>query len=182
MTERDLEVTRKFLTKAVPVLGQVRSVLALSPDHRQYQLLRETFPDAQIVSLTQEAYDIDDGPAPGGLYDVAFLGNVFMYCKKPTVWFRNLLESSRVLLVQDLIRAWRGGDMELGQDGDSLRFSFSSMGELARVPETFDVDDPKNGVKTIALSVYSEPTAHPPERSCMKFVALFERAQGDQDA
>jgi len=97
----------------------------LSPNEEQYQLIKKIFPNANIRVYTIKSWNLDKPNKRH--YDLICAMNVFHYSKQPLLWFDNVLNSCRYFWLQDLINRYRSTKegLQLGNDGDSMRYSFS---------------------------------------------------------
>lgn len=114
-----------------------RRIALLSSNDFEVSQVKLLFPGATVLNLSRESWDLNE-PAPEQ-YDLVVACNVFMYSPNPELWFRNVLSSCKHFWLLDNIRALRMQDSELGDDGDSARFYFTS-GEQPRIREAFCLD------------------------------------------
>ena len=104
----------------------IKEITLLSPNEEQYQLIKKIFSKANITVYTIKSWKLDYPNKRH--YDLICAMNVFMYSKRPILWFENVLNYCRYFWLQDLINRYRnkeGQPIQLGNDGDSMRYSFS---------------------------------------------------------
>lgn len=174
MTDKDLETIKRFLVKNRK--SGIKSILLISPDKRQIDMVSTLFDSAEITVSNIGDYDIMSGPHKNH-YDIIFLENVLMYLEDPETGLNNLLASCNELWVQDLIRGRRMSDAELGDDGDRSRFSFSKFGEDARI-KSLDISSLER-VEVIDVMFYSDNG--PPGYDCRKFIASLKQKERQID-
>lgn len=100
----------------------IRNVIMLSPNDRQYRLIRDAFSDSMIYSLKKESWDLN--VITNHAANLIIACNVFHYSPNPGLWFENVFAACKYFLIQDLISRRRGGDRELGDDGDAMRYGW----------------------------------------------------------
>lgn len=110
------------------------SIMGCSLDARQIEILRLL---KDPVNINRQDWDLNK---PGTrTADIIVLCNVFHYSPDPALWFKNVLACCKELWITDIICRRRGGNSELGADGDAVRYS---LGGVA-IPEAkiFYLDD-----------------------------------------
>jgi hypothetical protein len=118
----------------------VRSILLLSPNRRQYALFRRRFPGAEILCADRHSWDLSRKQR--WCFDLIFAGNVMMYSPSPSIWFENILACARQFLVQDVINRRRANAAPyLGSDHDAMRFQFRQRGVISEFPRAFDLEN-----------------------------------------
>jgi len=89
------------------------------------------------------------------------------YSPVPNVWLDNLLNSCRLLVIQDLIDRRRGGRLgQLADDGDTMRYSFVTNGVHSSYECAYDLS--QHADKLRYLDVYST------RDSARHFCAVFQ--------
>lgn len=101
------------------------------------RVFNEIFKNKKIYLLSKKNWDLNDKiPVK---FDLLIVNNVFMYSNNPELWFGNVFNSCKFLIVQDLINRKRGGEdndytnqfhktVDDGdEDEDSMRYSFSHL-------------------------------------------------------
>ena len=143
MKEQDLQKLREVFPKWGK--GITGTVGVVCPSQQEIDLVKRAVPDASVIWITRNgvstpvpSWDITKGPYPKSL-DVAVLCNVMMYISDPETAFRNLLSSCRWLWVQDLVRGRRSSSQYFGEDGDCMRYEYSSL-EKSDAPQKFDMN------------------------------------------
>ena len=109
-------------------------ICLLSPNKKQYQLLRELFPKSNISVCTVRDWNLNEKSKRK--YDLVCAMNIFHYSKQPLLWFNNVLDACKYFWLQDLViryRSEKGPPFQLGNDGDSIRYCF-----LPEVKSTFE--------------------------------------------
>ena len=111
----------------------LKEICLLSPNKKQYQLIKGLFPKSNISVCTVRNWNLSKKNKRK--YDLVCAMNIFHYSKQPLLWFNNVLNSCRYFWLQDLIiryRSEKGMPFQLGNDGDSMRYCF-----LPEVKSTF---------------------------------------------
>lgn len=117
------------------------SLLLISPDRDDLQFARSRFPRARIFASFRWNWDLNR-PCPFGAdrFDLCLVSNVFHYSPDPALWYENLLATTRVALIQDLIWRKRSDSPPfLGPDGDAIRYEFNERGVHSAAERTFDL-------------------------------------------
>ena len=98
-------------------------ILLLSPNEKQYILIKKLFPNSNIYINTINDWNLYEKIE--NKYDLICAMNVFHYSKNPACWFENVFNSCRCFWIQDLInryRSSRGYPYQLGSNNDSMRY------------------------------------------------------------
>jgi len=104
MTKTDLIKLEEALVmvKEMGIVKPRAKVGIHSPWIEQYFAMKKAFGDVVEV-MTKDVWDIEDRKLTMA-YDLLVFCNVFMYTDQPAVAFANVLESCKLLLVQDIIK------------------------------------------------------------------------------
>lgn len=170
MCEEDIPALERLIQKNIPLLGDVRQALVLSPCGQEQAMLSRLFPGAQVSTRSREQWDLMQESTEDVRWDLAVACNTFMYSTDPSRWLENLATWCRYLAIQDNARSRRMPDRYCGWgpggDGDCSRFSVSTHGVL--------------GMTDPGLSVYDfSRCAHPvvdgaPYLGGMKFAVILK--------
>ena len=135
MRPNDRAMISRVWPKWISRIGHVHDIILHAPDVDEFVMFR----GMGTIRVTQiEDWNIDKQRCPYPS-DVIVMSNVFMYSSDPHAWFENVLSSCKHLFLLDHIRSQRGADVELGSDGDAMRFSHTGKNEFARMQGAFDL-------------------------------------------
>lgn len=102
----------------------VKNILSCSANFRQLDLLARLYPNSSIIPTAKEHnWNLYD-PCPYKNVDLIVACNVFHYLANPAKAFENIFAASRFFWMQDLQQRMRGGDWELGEGGDCMRYIY----------------------------------------------------------
>lgn len=128
MTKTDLIKLEEALVmvKEMGIVKPRAKVGIHSPWIEQYFAMKKAFGDVVEV-MTKDVWDIEDRKLTMA-YDLLVFCNVFMYIDRPAVAFANVLDSCKLLLIQDIIKRDRGANI-FGSDGDCMRYEYREWDE-----------------------------------------------------
>lgn len=154
-------------------MGCPRSVHIISGTSLEVDLVRGMW-GIQPTVTTKDEWDLNSPPPPNVSADLIILCNVMMYSPDPARWLKNLGLAAPLILVQDSVRARRGGTTELGHgdvDGDSMRYGISHLGvEAVTDPGSPTFDFSTSGHAIVDLELYRST---PPDSDWTKVVVLL---------
>ena len=149
-----------------------RCILLLSPNRRQYALLRRRFPSAKILCADKHSWDLSRKEK--WWFDLIFAGNVMMYSPNPFVWFDNILACGHRFLVQDVIDRRRSKfPPYLGSDHDAMRFQFRERGVISEFPHAFDLEN--------VPAICEDFTPYDSGDGALHFIARFRNDTGPEN-
>lgn len=137
MTAEDLKKYKQIFPYWKDRVGRCKKILLLSPNIQQVLLMRRLFFFSSITIWSQKRYDLNY-PMPDS-FDLIAAFNIFHYSDNPTLWFDHILPKCKFFLLQDLINRQRQKLYEFDDDGDSMRYSFSSKGVISKYSGSFDL-------------------------------------------
>lgn len=136
MRTEDLNAIKNLLDRNGNTLSGLTRALVSCPHPSEVFFLQEVFQTVEVTDIPH--WDFYNPSPDGQSWDLIQVANAFLYSKKPDVWFKNILQSCRFLLIQDAISGRRGSTNDyFGDDGDSTRFSFSAFPSPCHI--TFDM-------------------------------------------
>lgn len=124
------------LTAILAVMQRMKrpkSVHIVAGSSQEVELIRGAW-GVEPTATSESEWDLNAPPPPHVSADLIVLCNVMMYSEDPALWLKNASLAAPLVLVQDCVRAKRGGNTELGHgdvDGDSMRYSVSHFGITA---------------------------------------------------
>ena len=160
------------LLQVAGMLSEIRSssiqtILLISPNRQQYDLFRERYSDSRICCADKYSWNLSD--KKGWRFDLIFAGNVMMYSPTPALWFENILQCSRLFLVQDLVNRRRSNiPPYLGSDGDAVRYQYRERGVVSEFPNAYDLGALGDRCEAV--------TAYGVGKNALHFAALFRGA------
>jgi hypothetical protein len=154
-------------------ISSINKIVLLSPAEGEILVAKKHFKGAQIICSNKNEWNLNN-KCPYKNVDLVFACNVFMYCNSsPQIWLDNILNSSKLLVMQDLIRGWRMKDAELGDDGDSSRFCYGDKYK-ARIKGAFDLKQWDNKSIDVMFYEYVQPYSHLTETN-LSFIGCFKQ-------
>lgn len=149
MKEDDLKAVTDCLDLWKDDLGKVEKICLLSPSQEERVLVRALFTKASIKEIGITTCDLNSEKSLGEKFDLVIACNVFMCSQDVKSWIACIMSSARVLVIQDLIRAWRNNREELSAEtGDINRFCYLPD-ESARVQNAFDLKQLNDSLKHV---------------------------------
>lgn len=143
------------------------SALICSPNYLQEDLVSRLC-TGPIKVLQQEDWNLEK-PCPFPNSQVVVACNVFHYSAQPVLWFQNVLASCQYFWLQDLFSRPRGGNGELGADGDKLRFAYGGV-RTASIAYRYDLAE--LGDRLLDFHLY-DAGSFAERRAMINFVALI---------
>lgn len=148
-----------------------KSICLLSPWEAQYDVVRATFLEAEIVSLSKAEWDLRESHSES--YDLICAMNVFQYAKDPATWFSNVFKSCKYFWIQDLVNRARGSEGHLCEtDGDAMRYCYRPE-VLSDFGQAFDLS--ALGDRVLDFVFYEAE----PNLCCFNTVHFLARLRGD---
>lgn len=168
MKPEDIKHVEKLMDETSIGLESNGKVLLFCPSSEEIELATRKLSGCEITVLDRSSWDLmNEPPEHFPVFDMVLMCNVFMYSQDPVRWLSNISKKCKWLLIQDIIRAKRMPDAELGSDGDSSRYGFPTYGEIPRI-DYFNLED----YDVMDVIFYSDGDG-PGGADCRKFVALI---------
>lgn len=153
------------------------SVLLLSPSDDDIEFLRRQFPAARLLVATRGTWDLAEPFPADGRVDLVVASNVFHYSPHPERWFSHVLAMTRYFIVQDLISRRRSSAPDgLCDDGDRMRYSFTSRGVRSEFACAYDLSGHEASVRVFmpfdgGRNEHHAPPLAPPLHYCALFAS-----------
>lgn len=149
------------------------SVHIIGSSSQEIELVRGLWGINPTTSAEND-WDLKNSPPDNVSADLILLCNVMMYSDYPALWLRNASKAAPLILVQDCVRAKRGGNTELGHgdvDGDSMRYGASHLCiEAVTDPGAPTFDFSTAGYRFVDHELYR---SSPPDNDWTKIVVLL---------
>ena len=129
MKDADSSSIRIMWPKWKEKIENINKILLHSPCDFEIKYLNELFPNSSITKCSRGDWDFDDEGTLGN-FDLIITSGIFMYSTQPKIWLNNILNRCKYLWAEDIVRCYRGGNQEYGDD--CCRTQYSSKGVLAR--------------------------------------------------
>jgi hypothetical protein len=160
------------------------TLLLLSPSDDDVDFLRARFPKARLLVATRGTWDLNRPfPVPGRV-DLVVASNVFHYCPDPERWFSNVLGMTRYFIVQDLVSRRRSTAPDgLCDDGDRMRYSYSSEGVRSDFAGAYDLSAQARHIRTFLRFDGGRNEHHaPPLPAPVHYCALLASPRASEPA
>jgi len=126
-----------------------RTLLLLSPSDEDIDFLHAQFPRARLLVATRGTWDLNRPFPARGRVDLVVASNVFHYSPEPERWFENVLGMTRYFIIQDLVSRTRSTAPDgLCDDGDRMRYSYSSAGVKSDFAAAYDLSAQAEHIQT----------------------------------
>jgi hypothetical protein len=171
MTSNDLKCMMEFVADGSEVTKNLKACL-LSPTQAnigmtcgtsEWGYFHNLFHDVTV--LTEHDWDLNH--ERDYKFDIIVANNILMYSKTPKLWFDNIMNSCKMLLIQDIMKRQRSSNSEYGNDGDSTRYS---IGKYSYFNDTLNISQLK--YRIIRSCIYNG-NASEYEQSPRHFISLI---------
>ncbi|MEO8900076.1 MAG: hypothetical protein ABI488_00725 [Polyangiaceae bacterium] len=121
---------------------EVQDVLLVSPFLDDVALVRRHLPRARILVATVKTWDLNLAFPLNGKVDAVISSNVFHYSPDPSLWFKNVLNMTEFLVMEDLIsrrRSTRPDGLCMDGERDATRYCYAAKGVKSDFPNAYDL-------------------------------------------
>ena len=147
----DLEQYKIFWTKFLKEYGRDIKTVAIHSAAEERVIFDEIFKEKNIYNLNKKNWNLNEEITV--TFDLIIFNNIIMYSKNPERWLKNIFNSCKFVIIQDLIDRKRNDDDEgmrsqlsLADSGDSMRYSFSHLNQISQSYVKYDISNLKNRV------------------------------------
>lgn len=160
----DLEQYKIFWTKFLKEYGRDIKTVAIHSAAEERVIFDEIFKEKNIYNLNKKNWNLNEEIKV--TFDLIIFNNIIMYSKNPERWLKNIFNSCKFVIIQDLIDRKRNDDDEgmrsqlsLADSGDSMRYSFSHLNQISQSYVKYDISNLKNRVLNVNFYKTESPNS-----------------------
>ena len=164
VVKEDLEQYMIFWTKFLKENGRDIKTVAIHSPSQEYSLYTEIFKKKNIYNLNKKNWNLNEEIKV--TFDLIIFNNVIMYSKNPERWLKNIFNSCKFVIIQDVIDRKRNDDdkgmlsqLSLADSGDSMRYSFSHLNQISQSRIKYDISNLKNRVLNVNFYKTESPNS-----------------------
>ena len=160
----DLEQYKIFWTKFLKEYGRDIKTVAIHSAAEERVIFDEIFKEKNIYNLNKKNWNLNEEITV--TFDLIIFNNIIMYSKNPERWLKNIFNSCKFVIIQDVIDRKRNDDdkgmlsqLSLADSGDSMRYSFSHLNQISQSRIKYDISNLKNRVLNVNFYKTESPNS-----------------------
>tara|TARA_B110000908_G_C10267203_1_gene465463 strand:- start:6945 stop:8129 length:1185 start_codon:yes stop_codon:yes gene_type:complete len=163
VVKEDIEQYKIFWKKFLKENDKyIKTVAIHSPDNDS-SIFKEIFKGKELFNVSIKKWNLNN--KINVTFDLLILNNIIMYSKTPEKWFKNIFNSCKFVIIEDLIDRNRNNDkgmksqLSIGDSEDSMRYSFSHLNVKTQSDVSFDISKLKNRIINVNFYKTEAPSS-----------------------